>query len=143
MAGGYGYSFEGWDKARREFVRMGVQADAIARQNVSDMAMRLIKLAQENFEGSHKKGEPHTGGIRPNVVTGNLRRSIQAQGGIKAVGPGVYTTTVGPTAKYGRRVELGYKNMNRPFPYFGPASLKVRAEASSIAMENWLELWRR
>lgn len=143
MPGGYGFSLEGWDKARREFVRMGVQADAIARRNVSDMAMRLIKLAQANFEGSHAKGEPHVGGIKPNMVSGNLRRSIQAQGGVRQVGLGVYSTTVGPTAKYGRRVELGYKNMNRPFPYFGPASHKVRAEAEAIAMDNWLELWRR
>lgn len=141
MAGGYGFGLTGWPAARGTFVRMGAKADVVARRNVEELSMRLIKYAKDNFEGSHKKGRPHVGGPKPNIVTGNLRRSIQSQG-ITSVGPATYKVTVGPTAKYGRRVELGYSNRSRPYPYFGPASLKVRSEAQGIAMENWLELWK-
>ena len=119
----------------KAFVRAGVQVDAAAKANVSVAAMTLIKDAQNNFQGSHKKGEPHTGGDKPNIVTGNLRRSIMADS-INHFGMGVYSTQVGPTMKYGRRVELGLAPTGA-YPYFGPAAAVLRREMAAIATANW------
>jgi len=49
---------------------------------------------------------------------------------------GVYTTSVGPTMKYGRRVELGLAPTGA-YPYFGPAAKQLRAEMAAIATANW------
>ena len=49
---------------------------------------------------------------------------------------GVYSTRVGPTMKYGRRVELGLAPTGA-YPYFGPAAKVVRAEMAAIATANW------
>jgi hypothetical protein len=58
---------------------------------------------------------------------------------------GGYTTMVGPTTEYGRRVELGFvgrdslgRNYNQqPYPYFGPAVTETRVAAQGIAIRNW------
>lgn len=125
----------GLDKLQAAFVRAGSQVDAAARANVSQASMILIKDAQGNFEGSHKKGEPHVGGAKPNVVTGNLRRSIMADG-IQHIAMGSYSTTVGPTMRYGRRVELGLAPTGA-YPYFGPAAADLRQQMGAIAAANW------
>ncbi|MBT2537195.1 HK97 gp10 family phage protein [Arthrobacter sp. ISL-69] len=125
----------GMDQLQAAFVRAGSQVDAAARANVTQASMILIKDAQGNFEGSHKKGQPHVGGSKPNVVTGNLRRSIMADG-ITHIAMGSYATTVGPTMRYGRRVELGLAPTGA-YPYFGPAAADLRHQMGSIAAANW------
>jgi len=79
----------------------------------------VIALSMRNFEGVHKRGQPHVGGDKPNVVTGYLRRSIRMDPIVK-VGRGHYVSKVGPNAIYGRSVELGY-NGSKAYPYFTPA----------------------
>lgn len=132
---GLEFIWHGMEDLEKAFVRVGVQVDLAAKANVSVAAATLIRDAQNNFEGSHKKGQPHVGGNKPNVVTGNLRRSIMADS-MNHYGMGVYSQQVGPTMKYGRRVELGLAPTG-PYPYFGPAAAKVRAEMAAIATANW------
>jgi hypothetical protein len=132
---GLEFLWHGLEDLEKAVVRAGVQADAAARANTNLAAATLIRDAQNNFQGSHKKGQPHVGGDKPNVVTGNLRRSIMADS-TKSFGMGIYSTQVGPTMKYGRRVELGLAPTGA-YPYFGPAAAKLRAELGAIATANW------
>jgi hypothetical protein len=118
------------------FARMGAGVDVAARRNVTEATAYLIREAQSNFEGSHKKGATHRGGAKPNVVTGNLRRSIIGSG-VTHTGMTTYENTVGPTAKYGRRVELGMPGMGGAYPYFGPATAKTRQHLPALATSNW------
>lgn len=123
------------EELQRAFVRVGAQVDAAAKANVAEASNRLIKDARSNFQGSHKKGEPHVGGNKPNVVTGNLRRSIMSDG-LTHIAMGEYGTKVAPTMRYGRRVELGLAPTGA-YPYFGPATAKLRGEMGAIAAANW------
>jgi hypothetical protein len=132
---GYEAIWTGLEAMEKAFTRAGVQADLAARENVRIAAMTLVRDAQNNFEGAHKKGQPHVGGDKPNIVTGNLRRSIMADS-LNHYAMGVYTTSVGPTMKYGRRVELGLAPTGA-YPYFGPAAKQLRAEMAAIATANW------
>lgn len=132
---GYEAIWTGLEAMEKAFTRAGVQADLAARENVRVASMALIRDAQNNFEGSHKKGQPHVGGNKPNVVTGNLRRSIMADS-LNHYAMGVYSARVGPTMKYGRRVELGLAPTGA-YPYFGPAAKVLRAEMAAIATANW------
>lgn len=135
MSIGYEAFWTGLEDLQKAMVKAGAQVDAAAAANVKIGAMTLVRDAQANFQGSHKKGEPHVGGDKPNIVTGNLRRSIMADS-LRHAAMGSYTTSVGPTMKYGRRVELGLAPTG-PYPYFGPAAAKLRAEMGAIATANW------
>lgn len=130
-----GISWSGFGEVQAAFVRMGEGVDQAAKANMTEATAFLIKEAMANFEGAHKKGKPHVGGAKPNVVSGNLRRSIMADS-TKHSGMGAYETTVGPTMKYGRRVELGLAPTGA-YPYFGPAAAKTRTIMSAIATANW------
>jgi hypothetical protein len=132
---GLEFIWHGLEDLEKAVTRAGEQAEAAAAANVKVASMTLIKDAQNNFEGSHKKGQPHVGGDKPNVVTGNLRRSIMADS-LNHYGMGIWSTRVGPTMKYGRRVELGLAPTGA-YPYFGPAAAKLRAEMGAIATANW------
>jgi hypothetical protein len=132
---GLEFIWHGIEDLEKAVTRAGIQVDAAARANVSVAAATLIRDAQNNFVGAHKKGQPHVGGNKPNVVTGNLRRSIMADS-TKHYGMGLYSTTVGPTMKYGRRVELGLAPTGA-YPYFGPAAAHLRLEMAAIATANW------
>lgn len=128
-------SWVGMEELQAAFMRAGAQVDAAAKANVAEASLRLIKDARDNFEGSHKKGQPHVGGSKPNVVTGNLRRSIMSDG-LTHFAMGDYGTKVMPTVKYGRRVELGLAPTGA-YPYFGPATAKLRNEIAAISAGNW------
>lgn len=118
---------------------VGLQAgiDAAAAENVKALTALVLKEAISNFSGTHKKGLPHVPNPQnyPNVVTGTLRRSIQATG-VRRDGPGIYGATVGPTAIYGRAIELGRPGHNGAYPYFGPAVKRMRGQAAGIIAAN-------
>ena len=117
----------------------GVQA---AKSVVGTGAAMLTAEAQANFQGSHKKGQPHVGGDRPNVVSGYLRRSIQFTPP-QRLGTFEYSSQIGPTAVYGRAVELGYAARNvRPHPYFEPAARTVTDRLPALAASTWLRFLR-
>jgi hypothetical protein len=132
---GYDAEFTGMDALQAAFVRVGAQVDDATRANVTQGSAMLIRDAQANFQGSHKKGQPHVGGSKPNIVTGNLRRSIMADT-LRHIAMGEYSQQVGPTMRYGRRVELGLAPTGA-YPYFGPAAAKLRTEMGAIAAGNW------
>lgn len=120
----------------RALKKVAAQADLAARRNVVEAAATLEKLAKANFEGHHKKGQPHEGGDRPNVVSGALRRSIHHTPYVR-LGFALYTTRVGPSTVYARSVELGNYPGANAYPYFGPAYDETRARFPSIATANW------
>jgi hypothetical protein len=120
-----------------------VETDEASRGIVVASAALLEAAAKKNFSGSHARGRPHVGGPLPNVVTGNLRRSL-THDPVTRVGVGAYATRVGPTAAYGRRVELGYpggagrgRQATRPFPYLRPAYEQVYPLLTALAAEKW------
>lgn len=102
-----------------------------------ELAALAESKAKGNFQGSHAKGQPHVGGAMPNVVSGNLRRSIQRTAVLRT-GPGDYMTRVFPSTVYARAVELGNpRTGSRAFPYFAPAMKVVRANANDILARAW------
>lgn len=102
-----------------------------------ELAALAESKAKGGFSGSHARGQPHVGGPQPNVVTGNLRRSI-TRTAVQRTGPGEYMTRVYPSTVYARAVELGNpRTGSRAFPYFGPAMKVVRANANDILIRAW------
>lgn len=132
---GLEFIWHGMEDLEKAFVRAGAQADAAAAANVKIAAATLIRDAQANFQDGKKGDRHHGSGEKPFSITGTLRRSIMADS-TKHYGMGVYSTQVGPTMKYGRRVELGLAPTGA-YPYFGPAAAVVRAEMAAIATANW------
>lgn len=137
-------TWHGVSEVMAAFEKVSAQADAATRTIVVKAAAVVEKQAKSNFSGSHKKGEPHVGGSKPNIVTGNLRRSI-THTAVTRSGLGEYSSRVGPTAVYGRRVELGYSGggggrghqPTRAFPYFQPGAQAARRQFAGIAAAEW------
>lgn len=133
------------DGVRRTYEAFDVAARATAIEAVAWVEAK----AKDNFEGSHKRGEPHVGGLRPNIVTGNLRRSI-THTPMRKVGHGHYQSTVGPTAVYGRRVQLGWSaadgtpghQVTRAFPYM-PEAPETAQHLNEIALRHWRAITTR
>ena len=75
--------------------------------------------------GVHKRGTPRIpgSGPGPNVITGNLRRSIRT----KVVGFGdTYAAEVSASAIYARAVEKGLPEWNGvKYPYLEPAAVRL------------------
>jgi hypothetical protein len=136
----------GINEAIAALAEMDKRVDVATMTTTIQVAAEVEARAKKNFVGSHRPGQPHvTNGPpdRPNIVTGTLRRSIHFTPTAKLAGG--YTTTVGPSTVYGRRVELGFvgtdslgRTYNQPaFEYFGPAVKEVRVRAQEIATTNW------
>lgn len=127
------------------FRKVAAQADATSRSIVTKAAATVEKAAKGNFQGAHRRGEPHTGPMQPNIVTGNLRRSI-THTRVTRSGPFTWSTSVGPTAVYGRRVELGGTDSRgvttRAFPYFGPAVESTEGQIAELAAAEWAAFLR-
>lgn len=118
------------------------EAAEVSKTVVSTAGADVVREAQANFQGSHPKGKPHVGGAGPNVVTGNLRRSIRYTPP-ERLGLFEYSTQVGPTAVYGRAVELGYAARNmRPHPYFDPATKHALEQVTAVAEAEWAKFLR-
>lgn len=125
----------GLDELYAGIERVSKEADVTAKELVASASALVTKAAQSNFQGAHRRGEPHTGGDKPNNVTGNLRRSIRPTP-IEHVGVYAYMTQVGPTAIYGRRVELGYLG-SRGYPYFEPAARDSQPKIAALSDAAW------
>jgi hypothetical protein len=123
-----------------------VDAKVLATRD--EMMSRLIQLAQEEIQGergvvardisTRKKiynyaQDPAISGQPPKNRTGNLKRSITGEKARQ--GFASYSAIVGPTAIYGRAVELGGAPTWRDgqhFPYMKPALQKFQREAMAI-----------
>ena len=133
----------GLDETLKWIQKTSTELDATARVIAAQSALLIEAQAKRNFIGSHAKGQSHVGGGNPNVVTGYLRRSIQSTTP-KRVGLGAYEVTVGPTAIYGRRIELGYvggggrgHQATRAFPFLDPAVTSTEMQRHALAVAKW------
>lgn len=137
-------SISGVSELQAALNRLVAGADAATRAIVAEAAAEVETAVKSEFDGAHPAGQPHVGGDRPNVVTGNLRRSIRTDP-IRRAGLGVYATRVYPTAVYSRRVELGFDGADslgriyhqRPYPYFKPGVDRALAKVPDIAGRRW------
>lgn len=102
-------------------MRAGLEIERRAKKNF--VGTRKYKIMTSKKGNVYLKIDPprHTGGSFPNVVTGNLRRSITTS---FTKGMGKYTATVGSSMIYARSVEKGNsKNPAIKYPYLEPAAL--------------------
>jgi phage gpG-like protein len=106
---------------------------AATRQTTAKLLHMIEREAKANLAtGTHRKGEPTTSppGEPPDLVTGNLRRSVNVEGP-EPEGPTGWKGQVGPTAEYGRIQELGgitgaHNSVLPARPYMAPAWETVR-----------------
>lgn len=132
------------------FDRVVAEAAAEAEAIVVESAAVVEAAAKANFEGAHRRGDPHVGGDKPNVVTGTLRRSIRHDRP-EHVGLAEVVTRVYPSTVYARRVELGFTGTDSagrsysqpPYPYFTPAVEDNYERLEAIARAHWSRLSRR
>jgi phage gpG-like protein len=102
-------------------MRAGLEIERRAKKNF--VGARKYKIMTSKKGNVYLKIDPprHTGGQYPNVVTGNLRRSITTS---FTRGMGKYTAMVGSSMIYARSVERGNKqNPAIKYPYLEPAAL--------------------
>ena len=124
--------------------------DAASSTIVDQGSMMIVRAAQANFSGTHAKDEPHVGGNKPNIVTGDLRRSIMADS-VTRLSFANYSVTIAPRMVYGRRVELGFvgadslgRNYNTPgYPYFMPGVHAVLPDLQYLAAKTWGQVFKR
>ena len=102
------------------------QYEKAAQYAITVTGLAVERQAKINANtGTHKKGEPRSGGPGPNVVTGNLRRSITTTA---RSGFGTYIAEVSATMSYARHVELGGPNWKPgvTYPFLGPAATSLK-----------------
>lgn len=116
-------------------------AEKAARYALGQVALAVEREAKLNAAtGTHRPGEPTSAviGSGPNIITGNLNRSIHTE--IKGFGGG-YEALVGPTMVYARAVEL-FPDGSERYPYLGPAGRKIKPKANQIFLVNFRKIWR-
>ena len=128
-------SWHGLTELKSQIDEKVAAAEKASLEIIAKGSAIMVREAQANFEGSHKKGLPHVGGSKPNIVSGDLRRSIRSEP-IQRMGYADYRTSVSPHMIYGRRVELGY-NGSRGYPYFMPAATKFKPMFAALAAETY------
>lgn len=111
-----------------------------AVQRQTSLAVAEAAHVVEALAKAHASGRPG-----PNVRTGNLRRSITVVGPNQLLA-GMWVAFIGPTAAYGRRVELGFngsdslgRSYNQPgFPFLEPAFTEaLRGPVQAVFTRNW------
>lgn len=133
MAMEFSAALTGLDQFYTALAGLDSKVAVAGREAVATASMMLIADAMGNFTGAHGRREPRVpnSARQPNIVTGNLRRSIRSTGVIQT-GRASFQAEVGPTAEYGRAVELGYGNRGA-YPFFGPAAKRVRQQMPDIS----------
>ena len=102
------------------------QLERAAQYAITITGLAVERQAKQNANtGTHAKGQPRSGGPGPNVVTGNLRRSITTSA---RYGFGTYIAEVSATMSYARAVELGSPQWKSgvKYPYLGPAAQSLK-----------------
>lgn len=125
-----------WETAAARSVLRGLPAriSAAQRSAVLETGENIARMARNNFEGSHRPGQRHVGGNKPNVVTGRLRGSIHATPVRLVTG---WASIVSASAPYGRFVENGTRR-SRAFPFMRPAFIHGASLFRSTMAENLL-----
>jgi hypothetical protein len=103
------------------------QVDLAARFAIGITGAAVERQGKINANGpAHARGTPRIpGGIGPNTITGNLKRSIFSR---TRIGFGTYIAEVGATMEYARQVEQGGGRWKSgvKYPYIAPAAEKLR-----------------
>jgi len=113
------------DDVLRAIGNVGSDIEQGAKIGIGRAGLAVERQAKLNANtGTHKKGEPRSGGPGPNVVTGNLRRSINTA---VRYGFGTYIAIVGASMEYARAVEKGSPRWKSgvKYPYLEPAALSL------------------
>ena len=79
----------------------------VTKDAVGRAALLVEANSKTSFGPAHKKGSRKIVQDRPQVVSGNLMRSIGVRS-LEQTGEYDFEARVGPTMKYGRRIELGF-----------------------------------
>lgn len=134
-----GFRWGGLEEFGKALQEMAARVDEGTRLAVQEGIVLMETQAKLNAtSGKHKKGQPHIpgSGPGPNVVSGNLRRSITHTRPERRGVTGWYAR-MGPTAVYGRAVELGlWQNPSAKFPYIGPAVKWVTGGPLILVIRN-------
>jgi len=113
------------DDVLRAIGNLGSNVEQGAKIGIGRAGLAVERQAKLNANtGTHKKGQPRSGGPGPNVVTGNLRRSINTS---VRYGFGTYIAIVGASMVYARAVEKGSPTWKSgvKYPYLEPAALSL------------------
>lgn len=128
----------GIDRFTKAVLDLKLKADLGARKIVEQGGVLIANRAKLEFREG--KGPPQP--PRPTSRTHNLRNSIQTLE-VRKDAEG-WSSKTGPTAIYGRRIELGYPQgvgpghqMTRPFPYMEPGFKKALPEIDALAKLVW------
>lgn len=93
----------------------------------SRMASEAEREVKHQIKGHHKEGTktPSAVGSPPTNITGTLRASVTHE--VKKIGFAEFYAWIGPTAVYGRAVELGAPNWESgvTYPFVAPAAKKL------------------
>lgn len=111
------------------FNRTEADLNNAARFAIGMAAASVERQAKKNANtGTHPRGQGHIPGTGPgpNVMTGNLRRSIYSQ---TKIGFGnAYVAEVGASMVYARAVEMGLPEWKSgvKYPYLAPAAESLK-----------------
>lgn len=111
------------------FNRTAADLNNAARYAIGMAAAEVERQAKKNANtGTHPRGQGHIPGTGPgpNVMTGNLRRSIYSQ---TKIGFGSsYIAEVGASMVYARAVEMGLPEWKSgvKYPYLAPAAESLK-----------------
>jgi Bacteriophage HK97-gp10, putative tail-component len=131
------FHWEGIDAFGRALDTLEAAVDEATHKAIVEAAALVEKAAKE-----HASGAPG-----PNVVTGDLRRSVVVTD-ISATGSMGWTARIAPTTSYGRRVELGFHGTDRlgrhydqaARPFLRPALDELRPyELPEVFRRHWAE----
>lgn len=86
----------------------------------------------------------------PNVISGDLRSSIVIDGPSRRT-PWSWEALVGPTTRYGRRIELGFRGTDSlgrhfdqpPYPFLSPAFTAATEAMFTACRASWAAAWGR
>lgn len=131
-----GMFWEGGSAFSHHLTEMVERANKAAAGFVTEGSHAIERQAKINASsGRHAAGTPTpaTPGSGPAIITGTLRRSIHVDGP-RPLGLGTWQAKTGPSAIYGRRVELEFN-----YPYMGPALRFVRSIVLPKLARKWFE----
>jgi len=132
----------GWEISGDKAFNRGLDLIMAAVDDQTNIATRagahLIEgYSKASFGPAHPKGTPHTPGeIRPQSITGTLRRSIEVLS-VNKIGKGRWQGRVAPQTIYGRRIELGFPKGLHAYPYMQPGVDKSLAPISQVYEGSW------
>lgn len=137
MPGMFDAVWVGVREVEAAFTKVAADADAVAVSALQKVGADVVKRAMNDFSGSHAKGERHVGGAMPNIVTGNLRRSIHMEKP-ERLGVGDWKIMVGFGTVYGMAIEFGNPRTGAPaYPFFTPAVEASQPSWAGTMASEW------